>query len=117
MFVELHRLDGVVFVSPLGRLDYEASADFCRALSDGLCVDDDRVVLDLSGVDILSPGPVGLIVSLSRLFHYRGVLFALCGAASPAYALLTDAGLDPALAVHDDRHAAVGSLDPFRARL
>ena len=97
MTVEMQRVSGEVHVTLEGRLDGDAISGLCRALSDGLCMADDRVVLDLRAVDFLSSAPVRLFCSLARVLSLRGVSLTVSGCQAPVASVLSDAGLDSLL--------------------
>lgn len=108
--------DGVLIVSPAGRLGSFGSGGLIEALVASMAEGHRKIVLDLSGVDYLSSaGLFALEMVLGRM-HRNGGELALCGVTDPVRLALDLAGLLPHFAVERSADDAVVRVSAGPAR-
>jgi anti-anti-sigma factor len=112
MSVVLQEVGQVVVLMPSETLYEGRECDELEARMLALVRNRARVVVDLSHVHPLTAHCVGVLANAQHLAVQCGGRIALCGASSLQRRLLAELGLAHVLPVHDDRDAAVRSLNP-----
>lgn len=102
--------DGVLIVSPAGRLGSSGSGDLIEALVTTMAGGHPKIVLDLSGVDYLSSAGLYALEMVQGRMHQEGGELALCGVTEPARLALDLAGLLPHFVVDHSADEAVARL-------
>jgi anti-anti-sigma factor len=102
--------DGILTLTPNGRLDAETTDRFAALLDEVIARGDHRIVLDLAAIDYVSSvGLRALIVAAKRLTPLGGRL-VLCGPQPRILKLLEISGFTAIFTVTGTRDEAAGRL-------
>lgn len=107
MQIREYRLQDVVVVAPVGRIDSTTSGSFEAHLTALSAQDRQRVVIDFAEVDYISSAGLRVMLGLAkRVREQRGAL-AICSLDNAVRQVFELAGFLPLFAVSDTRDAAV----------
>lgn len=107
MTITEERDRGVVVVVPKGRIDSTTSAALDAHLVELGKAGDDRVVVDLSGVDYISSAGLRVMLTLAKRIRDRKGALALTGLEDAVRQVFELAGFLPLFAVEATRAAAI----------
>ena len=103
------RCDGVLVLSPAGRLSHSSAGALDAALTAAIEREKGGLVIDLGKVDYASSAGLLMIAAAARLAHARGVL-VLCALTEPVRIALDLAGLLPHVAIEPSRERAIARI-------
>lgn len=111
MYIEEHRIDGVVLVKPSGRLWSEADGEalnavFTRLLDEGCS----RVVLDLAHVPLMNSSGLGTVIAGLKAFRNHGGDLKLANAGDRIHHLLRITKLNQVVETYPSPQDAVNSF-------
>lgn len=98
-----------VFLEVAGRIDSMTSADFAAKCQDLIGGNQQRVVLNLEGVDYVSSAGLRAIFVVGKTVQNGGGVLALCGLKSTVKSVMELTGLCSLFPVYDSAEAALES--------
>ena len=104
------RQDGVLVLTPAGRIDSTSAGALEARLAAALGGASPRLVLDLSGVDYISSAGLRVLLVAARRVQATGGRLALCGMGQPVRQVFQLAGFLPLFTIQDTRDAAVDQI-------
>ena len=104
------RQDGVLVISPAGRIDTTTAGTLETRLGAALAGTAPRLVLDLSGVDYISSAGLRVLLVAARQVQAAGGRLALCAMGPSVRQVFQLAGFLPLFTIQDTRDAAVAQL-------
>lgn len=103
------RPDGVIVIKLVGALDIEGAAAVDLKLAN-IAGSEDRVLLDLSGVDFLASIGIRSLIVAAKTLARRGGRMVLCAPQPNVAAVLESAGVGEIVAVCPEEAAALEIL-------
>ena len=104
------RQDGVMVLTPAGRVDTTTSGALETRLASALSGPAPHLVVDLSAVDYISSAGLRVLLVAARRVQTTGGRLALCGMGYPVRQVFQLAGFLPLFTIQDTRDAAVAAL-------
>ncbi len=104
------RVDGVLAITPAGRLDTTTSPSFGQHLDSLLTRGERRLLVDFSSVDYISSAGLRVMLVLARGIRDGGGRLALCGMGESVRQVFYLAGFLPLFVVCDSQDAAVRQI-------
>lgn len=104
-----HDLAGVRIITMSGALDFDASQRLADRFDD-MIEPGGRVVIDLSGVDVLTTPGISLLVKARQRLHDSGGRMALVPAGAKAMEVIRRCKLDTLLPIRASAEEAVAAL-------
>ncbi len=110
MTIKEERIDGIVVVAPVGRVDSTTSAALDAHLV-GLTNDDrHRIVVDFAGVDYISSAGLRVMLTLAKRIRERHGALAICSLGASVRQVFELAGFLPLFTVAPSRDRAIETL-------
>ena len=110
MEIAQERDAGTNVVSPAGRVDGSNSAEFHESLMAALSGDDNRVILDMGGIDYISSAGLRVLLLLAQHLGGSSTPFAVCSLAASVDEVFRISGFNQIITVF-------GTLDEAKAQL
>jgi anti-anti-sigma factor len=110
MEIREERGDGVLIVAPLGRVDSTTSEELERSLLRRLEQGEQRLVLDLAGVEYISSAGLRVLLMLAKRLRQPPSGLVLCSLADGVRQVFELAGFIPLFAVEASRERALARL-------
>jgi stage II sporulation protein AA (anti-sigma F factor antagonist) len=104
------RVDGIVAVAPVGRIDTTTAPALEKHMIGLLTGGERRIVVDFSGVDYISSAGLRVMLLLARRLQDAGGRLGLCGMGDAVRVVFQLAGFLPLFVVLETREAAVHQL-------
>jgi anti-anti-sigma factor len=104
------RQDGVLVMTPAGRIDTTTAGALETRLAAALAGVSPRLVLDLSGVDYISSAGLRVLLVAARRLQATDGRLVLCAMGPPVRQVFQLAGFLPLFTIQDTRDAAVAQL-------
>jgi anti-anti-sigma factor len=104
------RLDGVVAVTPAGRIDTTTAPSLEQHLNALLTGGERRIVVDFSGVDYISSAGLRIMLLLARRVQEGNGRLCLCAMGDAVRQVFQLAGFLPLFVIRDSREAAVRQI-------
>ena len=104
------RQDGVIVITPAGRIDTTTSGALEARLASALAGASPQVVVDLSGVDYISSAGLRVLLVAARRVQAGGGRLALCAMGPPVRQVFQLAGFLPLFTIEETREAAIAGL-------
>ena len=101
---------GTNVISPAGRVDGSNSADFHEALAAAISDDDNRVILDMGGIDYISSAGLRVLLLVAQRLGGSSTPFAVCSLAASVDEVFRISGFNQIITVF-------GTLDEAKAQL
>lgn len=102
--------NGVLALSPRGRVDSGSSAELQKALLRPLERGTGRLVVDMAGIEYISSAGLRVFLLVARGARERGAQLALCGMRPAVRQVFDLAGFTPQFRLEPDLGAAVAAL-------
>ena len=107
---ELQR-DGVLVLSPAGRIDTTTAGALEGRLASALAGASPRLVLDFSGVEYISSAGLRVLLVAARRVQSTNGRLALCGMPQPVHQVFQLAGFLPLFTIESTTDAAVARVN------
>ena len=104
------RQNGVLVMTPAGRIDSTTAGTLEARLAAALAGRAPRLVLDLSDVDYISSAGLRVLLVAARRVQASDGRLALCALGQPVRLVFQLAGFLPLFTIQDTRDAAVAEL-------
>ena len=104
------RVDGIVAVAPVGRIDTTSAPALEHYLVDLLARGERRIVIDLSGVDYISSAGLRVMLLVARRVADVNGRLGLCAMGDSVRQVFQLAGFLPLFAVQETPDAAVRQI-------
>jgi stage II sporulation protein AA (anti-sigma F factor antagonist) len=104
------RMDGIVAVAPVGRIDTTTAPALEKHVIALVAGGERRIVVDFTGVDYISSAGLRVMLLLARRLQDAGGRLGLCGMGDAVRQVFQLAGFLPLFAVLETREAAVRQL-------
>ena len=104
------RQDGVIVITPAGRIDTTTAGALESRLASALTGASPHLVVDLSAVDYISSAGLRVLLVAARRVQATSGRLALCGMGHPVRQVSQLAGFLPLFTITDTRDAAVAGL-------
>ena len=101
---------GTNVIGPAGRVDGSNSAQFHEALVGALSDDDNRVILDMGGIDYISSAGLRVLLLIAQHLGSSSTPFAVCSLAASVDEVFRISGFNQIITVF-------GTLDEAKAQL
>jgi anti-anti-sigma factor len=110
--VEIHdeRIGDTCVVTPKGRLDSSASADFADRIGGLIASPNPKLLIDFAGVDFVTSAGVWVVLLLGRKIQAAGGSLTLCGVRDSVREVLDISGFTSMLSIHPARADAMAAL-------
>jgi anti-anti-sigma factor len=108
------RVDGVLVVSPEGRLDAYGALKLDEKLDNIIEEEDSSVVFNMQGVSYLSSGGIRSFLRAERMMKDRGGKIRLCNLNQYPFEVLKMAGFDQILSLHPSMDDAIKCQAPSK---
>ncbi len=101
---------GINVIRPAGRVDGSNSAELHGALIAALSDEDERVILDMGGIDYISSAGLRVLLLVAQQLGSKSTPFAVCSLAASVNEVFRISGFDQIIKVF-------GTLDEAKAQL
>ena len=98
--------DGVLVLSPSGRIDGATAKGYEEALLERIGNGHGRILMDCESVDYISSAGLRVLLMASR----RADKLILCSVSDPVHEVFKFSGFAEIIPIHDDREAARGAF-------
>ena len=118
MNVRIEALAEATYVTPEGRLDFDAAPGFQEAVErvlGGAGKSPAAVIIDGTGLEYVSSAGLRAVLLVARAAQRAGVPFALCALQPAVREVFNLSGFNRIIAVHPDRATALAQAQPGRA--
>ena len=109
MIIHNETVDGVVVLSPSGRIDSNTAPQFESAVTEALA-GTDRMILDFSNVTYVSSAGLRVVLIGAKQINAKKGGFALCGLSDNIMDVFELSGFTNILKILPDRDAAIQSM-------
>lgn len=107
MDINSERINGILVVSPKGRLDAYGANKLDETLDKILKEDDISVIFDMRYVVYLSSGGIRSLLGIEKILRSKGGKIRLCNLKKYPLEVLEMAGFDQIFSLHDTREEAI----------
>ena len=115
MNVRIEALAEATYVTPEGRLDFDAATGFQEALERALGQAPAALIIDGAALEYVSSAGLRAVLLGARAAQRAGVRFALCSLQPAVREVFDLSGFSRIIAVHPDRATALAQGQPGRA--
>jgi len=112
MDIAFSPVDGVILVSPTGRLDAHSAADFEARLGAEIDGGAKQLVIDGTGLEYLSSAGLRALLGITKKIRTSGGTIALCHLQPQLVEIMEIAGFNSLIPTYPDQAAAVAAAKP-----
>ena len=111
MDVTTERIDGVLSVWVVGRIDGSTALAFQEAIDMAIEDGDRAVIVDGEGLIYIGSAGLRTVLTIAKAVANRNARFALCTLSDQVREIFEQSGFDTIIAIHPSKAEALASLD------